>query len=119
MDESFTELQNIDTDTNWILDYWNIETKEIQGILYKKFVCKVVDNSGTPCDKTYTVNDEVIGNAVSHLINYHGFTQNGKVSKNSVYILKRYSVNYYIFRLILNNFFIAKNFQKTTNIRFS
>ncbi|GES90119.1 ubiquitin-conjugating enzyme E2-16 kDa [Rhizophagus clarus] len=77
-EESFTELQYIDTDINWILDYWIIRVEKIQGIFREKMVCNVVDNSGTRCGKSYIINDKLIGNAITHLINYHDMTRNGK-----------------------------------------
>ncbi|EXX64832.1 hypothetical protein RirG_139030 [Rhizophagus irregularis DAOM 197198w] len=37
----------------WIWKYWKEETKEINGILCKVMVCKVIEDSDSPCDLSY------------------------------------------------------------------
>jgi hypothetical protein len=63
----------------WILKYWKGETKEINGTLCKLMVCIVKDSDDSPCGKTYVISDELIKNAIIHLINCHNIT---KVSKD-------------------------------------
>ncbi|CAG8700985.1 36_t:CDS:2 [Rhizophagus irregularis] len=59
----------------WIWKYWKEETKEINGILCKVMVCKVIEDSDSPCGKTYIMRDEPIKDAINHLINYHNITK--------------------------------------------
>ncbi|CAB4431234.1 unnamed protein product [Rhizophagus irregularis] len=60
----------------WIWKYWKEETKEINGILCKVMVCKVIEDfDDSPCGKTYIMRDEPIKDAINHLINYHNITK--------------------------------------------
>ncbi|CAG8534902.1 12158_t:CDS:2 [Rhizophagus irregularis] len=59
----------------WILKYWKGETKEINGTLCKLMVCIVKDSDDSPCGKTYVISDELIKNAIIHLINCHNITK--------------------------------------------
>ncbi|EXX56172.1 E2 ubiquitin-conjugating protein UBC5 [Rhizophagus irregularis DAOM 197198w] len=68
----------------WILKYWKGETKEINGTLCKLMVCIVKDSDDSPCGKTYVISDELIKNAIIHLINCHNITKPKTFKKQQV-----------------------------------
>ncbi|CAB4493629.1 unnamed protein product [Rhizophagus irregularis] len=75
----------------WILKYWKGETKEINGTLCKLMVCIVKDSDDSPCGKTYVISDELIKNAIIHLINCHNITKSIKPAEVLIARAKYYA----------------------------
>ncbi|GBB85276.1 hypothetical protein RclHR1_11830007 [Rhizophagus clarus] len=66
-----------DYDSPWYCNYYDVETKKINGTLFKEIVCKLVEISGnSPCRKKY-IDGNLSDNAKIHLINYHDIFING------------------------------------------